>query len=72
LSSKIDLDFDISGFRDKVNALCDNGVDFVDAILSIAEDKKIEIDILASILKKDPEFKARLYMAGEKLNYFRK
>lgn len=65
------FEFDITQYRDNVNKLCESGVDFVDAILTVANDINIDIETLTPILKKDPEFKARLYMTAEKLNFFK-
>ena len=66
------ISFDIELFREKVNNLCENGVDFMDAILTIVDNEKLEIESLVPILKKDSEFKSRLFLSAEKLNFFKK
>jgi hypothetical protein len=66
------FEFDIAGFRDKVNALCENNVDFIDAVFSVASHLNIDNETLMSILKKDHELRARLSLSADKLNYFKK
>ncbi len=66
------ISFDIEEFRDKVNNLCENGTDFLDAILTIVHNENLEIESLVPLLKKDPELKSRLFLLAEKLNFLKK
>jgi len=66
------FEFNIEGFRNEVNALCDKDVDFLSAVLTVCERNDIELETISSIIKKDPELKSRMFLVAEKLNFLKK
>jgi hypothetical protein len=49
-----------------------NGVDYLDACLTYCEKNNVDPDYLASVIKRDPAFKAKMQAEAEDLNVLKK
>jgi hypothetical protein len=63
----IKIEFDIEGFKKKINHLMDKNIDLLDAIITIADRENIELETLILVLKKDQELKGKLEKIGNNL-----
>jgi hypothetical protein len=64
---------DTSSFLADVDKFAkETGTDYMDAIIHIAEERGLEIESVASIVKGSPKAKAVLQESAEKLNYLPK
>lgn len=47
-------------------------IDYIDAVVLWCEDNKIEIEYIASLIKKDPVMKSKLQVEAENLNILKR
>lgn len=54
------IEFDIKKFTEEVNALCEQDIDYLDAVLQWCQINDVEVEIVAVNIKKSPEHKTRM------------
>jgi hypothetical protein len=70
---EINLEFDIEKFNNEINKLCeDDDIPYIDAILIWCEDNNVEIEVIASIIKKNVETKTKIEEIARKNNLLKK
>jgi hypothetical protein len=65
--------FDHQKFTQEIINRCSaNKIDYIDAVVDWCDRNKVEIEYVASFIKKDPVFKSRLQEEAENLNILKK
>ena len=64
--------FDGQRFIDEVENMRTNGIEYIDAVIHWCEKNKIEVEYVASFIKKDPVFKSKLQEEAENLNILKR
>jgi len=65
--------FDGQKFITEIEHLCTNrGIEYIDAVIHWCEKNKIEVEYVASFIKKDPVFKSKLQEEAENLNILKR
>lgn len=50
----------------------ENGIDYIDAVISYCEDNNLEIESVADIIQKLPNLKLKIELEAEELHYLKK
>lgn len=62
-----------NSFNDDIEKMRrEKNLDYIDAVLLWCENNKIEIELAASLIKKDAVFKAKMQIEGENLNILKR
>lgn len=62
-----------SNFLSEIEDLCkNNGMEYIDAVLHWCEENKIEIELIANLIKKDNVLKSKIRVEAENLNFLKK
>jgi hypothetical protein len=65
--------FDSQKFTKDIEKMCNAGrIEYIDAVVDWCEKNKIEIEYVASYIKKDPVFKSKLQEEAENLNILKR
>lgn len=65
--------FDSQKFMSDIEYMCtQRGIEYIDAVVHWCEKNKIEIEYVASFIKKDPVFKSKLQEEAENLNILKR
>ena len=65
--------FDHQKFMQEIDKQCTTRkIDYIDAVVDWCDKNKVEIEYVASFIKKDPVFKSRLQEEAENLNILKK
>lgn len=65
--------FDSQKFMHDIDKICSAGkIEYIDAVVDWCEKNKIEIEYVASFIKKDPVFKSKLQEEAENLNILKR
>jgi len=64
--------FDGQRFIDEIENMRNNGIEYIDAVIHWCEKNKIEVEYVASFIKKDPVFKSKLQEEAENLNILKR
>jgi hypothetical protein len=67
-----DLIFNVNYIQEIENLVQDKNIQYIDAIVHYSEKSGLEIEFLASIIKKDPVMKSKLQFEAENLNFMKK
>ena len=54
------------------NLRSSKNIDYIDAVVLLCETNKIEIEFIASLIKKDPAMKSKLQVEAENLNILKR
>ena len=54
------IEFDIVKFTEEVNSLCEQDIDYLDAVLQWCQENDVEVEIVAAHIKKSSEHKGRM------------
>jgi Phage late-transcription coactivator len=62
-----------NSFIDDIETLCvAKNIEYIDAIVYWCETNKIEVELVAGFIKKDPAFKAKVQAEAENLNILKR
>lgn len=65
--------FDLSKFIEDIDTMRrKTNVEYIDAVVFWCEKNNVEVEYVASIIKKDPVFKSKILMEAEELNFMKK
>lgn len=65
--------FDSTKFIKEIERMREkNRVEYIDAIVTWCEKNKVEVEYIASIVKKDPVLKSKLQVEAENMNIIKK
>ena len=67
-----DIIFNVNYIQEIENLVRDKKLEYIDAIVHYSERSGLEIEFIASIIKKDPVMKSKLQFEAENLNYMKK
>jgi len=67
-----DLIFNVNYVQEIENLVRDKNIEYIDAIVHYCEKSGLEIEFLASVIKKDPVMKSKLQFEAENLNFMKK
>jgi len=60
-------------FSEDIEKLCrDKKIEYIDAVIYWCEKNKVEVEMVANIIKKDPVFKSKIQVEAENLNILKK
>jgi predicted aldo/keto reductase-like oxidoreductase len=68
----IKVEFDIENFNQDIQRMLDSGVGYVEAIIEYCDKNQIEIEVMASIIKKSPQNKEKLLLDATKNRLLKK
>jgi len=63
--------FDVNKFNHDVDKMCNNSVDYIDAVITWCERNNVDVEAIANIIKKDPVIKSKLQADAENLNFLK-
>lgn len=67
------ISFDTQKFLQEIEKNCrTKNIEYIDAVVDYCERNKIEIEYVASIIKKDPVIKSRIQAEAEGLNILKR
>jgi hypothetical protein len=64
--------FDGQRFIEEIENMRNSGIEYIDAVIHWCEKNKIEVEYVASFIKKDPVFKSKLQEEAENLNILKR
>jgi len=60
-------------FTTEIDKMCyEKNIEYIDAVVLWCERNKIEVEYVASFIKKDPVFKSKIQVEAENLNILKK
>lgn len=62
----IKVEFDLDSFNQDIQKMQDAGVGYMDAVIEYCDRNQVEIEVIASIIKKSPQNKEKLLEDGLK------
>jgi hypothetical protein len=65
------VSFDIVKFNHDVDKMCNNNVQYIDAVVTWCTRNNLDIEVVAAVIKKDPVIKAKLRADAENLNFIK-
>ena len=65
------VSFDIVKFNHDVDKMCNNNVEYIDAVVTWCNKNNLDIEVVAGAIKKDPVIKAKLQADAENLNFIK-
>ena len=63
--------FDSAKFNYEIDKMCNNNVDYIDAVVTWCERNNVDVEVLAGVIKKDPVIKSKLQADAENLNFLK-
>lgn len=65
--------FDLARFMEEIDSMRKRtNVEYIDAIVHWCEKNNVEVEFVASIIKKDPIFKSKIAMEAQELNFIKR
>ncbi len=65
--------FDSIKFTTDIEKLCTaRGIEYIDAVVDWCEKNRVDIEVVANIIKKDPVIKAKIQAEAENLNVLKR
>ena len=67
------IQFDAQKFLQEIERTCrQNNIEYIDAVIDYCERNKLEVEYIASIIKRDPVIKSKIQAEAEGLNILKR
>lgn len=72
MSETIETKFSYENFFTDINELCENGMDRIDAVIHWCDINDVDVELAASLIKKNSVLKSFIQEEAENLNFLKK